>query len=82
MRKILRGERSSERAQRFFRTCYAPFLAQMVVIRRCNLSCSYCSEYDKFSDLVPAEVLEKRLLKRKERGTFGFSLTGGDAPCY
>jgi molybdenum cofactor biosynthesis enzyme MoaA len=52
----------------------------LVVIRRCNLSCGYCSEYDKFSDLVPAEVLEKRLLKFKELGTFGISLTGGDAP--
>ena len=59
---------------------YAPFLAQIIVIRRCNLSCGYCSEYDKFSDPVPAEVLEKRLLKLKELGTFGISLTGGDAP--
>jgi MoaA/NifB/PqqE/SkfB family radical SAM enzyme len=64
----------------FFRARYTSFLAQMVVIRRCNLSCGYCSEYDKFSDLVPAEVLEKRLLKLKERGTFGISLNGGDAP--
>ena len=31
---------------------------------------------------VPAEVLEKRLLKLEELGTFGISLTGGDAPCY
>jgi len=52
----------------------------MVVIRRCNLSCGYCSEYDKFSDPVPTEVFEKRLLKLKELGTFGISLTGGDAP--
>ena len=64
----------------FFHARYASFLAQMVVIRRCNPSCGYCSEYDKFSDTVPAEVLEKRLLKLKELGTFGISLTGGDAP--
>lgn len=64
----------------FFRAGYSPFLAQMVVIRRSNLSCGYCSEHDEFSDLVPAEVLEKRLLKLKELGTFGISLTGGDAP--
>jgi len=73
------AERSSERAQRFFCARYASFLAQMVVIRRCNLSCGYCSEYDKFSDPVPAEVLEKGFLKLKELGTFGISLTGGDA---
>jgi MoaA/NifB/PqqE/SkfB family radical SAM enzyme len=64
----------------FFRARYPPFLAQMVVIRRSNLSCGYCSEYDKFSDPVPAEVLEKRLLKLKELGIFGISPIGGDAP--
>jgi hypothetical protein len=47
----------------------------MVVIRGSNLSCGYCSEYDKFSDQVPAEVLEKRFLKLKELGTIGISLT-------
>ena len=30
-------------------------------------------EYDKFSDPVPAEMLEKRLLKLKERTTFGIT---------
>ena len=63
-----------------FRARYAPFLAQMVVIRRSDLSCGYCLEYDKFSDPVLAEVLEKRLLKLKEHGTFAISLTAGDAP--
>jgi MoaA/NifB/PqqE/SkfB family radical SAM enzyme len=50
----------------------------MVVIRRCNLSCGYCSEFDKTSHPVPAELLEARLLKLKELGTFGISLTGGE----
>jgi MoaA/NifB/PqqE/SkfB family radical SAM enzyme len=62
----------------FSRFRYSPFLAQMVVIRRCNLSCGYCSEFDKTSDPVPFEVLEKRLEKLKELGTFGMSLTGGE----
>ncbi len=44
----------------FFRARYASFLAQMVVIRGSDLSCGYCSEYDKFSDPLLAEVLEKR----------------------
>ena len=62
----------------FFRLRYSPFLAQMVVIRRCNLSCGYCSEYDKTSEPVPVELLEARLRKLKELGTFGISLTGGE----
>jgi len=61
-----------------FRLRYSPFLVQMVVIRRCNLSCGYCSEYDKSSDPIPTEVLEDRLRKLKELGTFGISLTGGE----
>jgi len=62
----------------FSRFRYSPFLVQMVVIRRCNLSCGYCSEFDKTSDPVPFEVLEKRLERLKQLGTFGISLTGGE----
>src|SRR3989449_5114157 len=62
----------------FFRLSYSPFLAQMVIIRRCNLSCGYCSEYDKISAPIPTEVLEQRLRKLKSLGTFGISFTGGE----
>jgi len=61
-----------------FRLGYSPFLAHVVIIRRCNLSCGYCSEYDKVSDPIPVEVLEKRLRKLRSLGTFGISLTGGE----
>ncbi len=50
----------------------------MVVIRRCNLACGYCSEFDKTSDPIPFEILQQRLEKLKELGTFGISLTGGE----
>ncbi len=62
----------------FSRLRFSPLLAQIVVIRRCNLSCGYCSEFDKTSEPVPFEILEKRLEKLKELGTFGISLTGGE----
>lgn len=62
----------------FSRLRYSPFLAQMVVIRRCNLACGYCSEFDKTSEPISFEVLEERLHKLKELGTFGISLTGGE----
>jgi MoaA/NifB/PqqE/SkfB family radical SAM enzyme len=61
-----------------FRLRYSPFLAHVVIIRRCNLSCGYCSEYDKVSAPIPVEVLEKRLRKLRSLGTFGISLTGGE----
>lgn len=61
-----------------FRLRYSPFLVQMVIIRRCNLSCAYCSEFDKVSEPVPMQILETRLRKLKSLGTFGISLTGGE----
>jgi MoaA/NifB/PqqE/SkfB family radical SAM enzyme len=57
---------------------YSPFLAQLVIIRRCNLSCAYCSEYDKTSEPIPSEILQQRLRKLRDLGTFGISLTGGE----
>jgi len=62
----------------FSRLRFSPFLAQLVIIRRCNLSCGYCSEFDKTSKPIPTSVLEKRLRKLKSLGTFGISLTGGE----
>ena len=35
-----------------------PLLAQIVPIRRCNLSCTYCNEYDDFSKPVPTETIQ------------------------
>jgi len=60
------------------RLLYAPFLVQMVVTRRCNLSCGYCNEYDKVSEPVPRDVLERRMDKIKELGTWALEFTGGE----
>ncbi|MDZ7637839.1 MAG: hypothetical protein U5J83_06255 [Bryobacterales bacterium] len=30
-----------------------PVMAHMIPIRRCNLACTYCNEYDDFSDPIP-----------------------------
>ncbi len=57
---------------------FGPWLAQLVVIRRCNLSCGYCSEYDKTSEPVPFEMLLARLAKLAELRTWAVCLTGGE----
>jgi len=57
---------------------YAPFLAQLVVTRRCNLDCGYCSEFDKVSLPVPLETLKERIDDLKRLGTFAVELTGGE----
>jgi len=57
---------------------YAPFFTQLVVIRKCNLSCTYCNEFDKTSDPVPLKVLKERAKKLKDLGSFSICLTGGE----
>jgi MoaA/NifB/PqqE/SkfB family radical SAM enzyme len=49
-----------------------------VVLRRCNLSCTYCNEFDQSSDPIPLETLKARARKLKELGTFSINLTGGE----
>jgi MoaA/NifB/PqqE/SkfB family radical SAM enzyme len=60
------------------RLLYSPFLSQLVVIRRCNLSCGYCNEFDDVSDPVPTEELKRRIEKIRELGSFAIELTGGE----
>ena len=38
-----------------------PVLAHLIPIRRCNLSCTYCNEFDDFSKPVPTEVMLERV---------------------
>jgi MoaA/NifB/PqqE/SkfB family radical SAM enzyme len=55
-----------------------PFLAQLVVTRRCNLSCGYCNEYDDFSKPVPTDVVKARIDHLAKLGTLVLTLTGGE----
>ncbi|HVI75006.1 MAG TPA: radical SAM protein [Anaeromyxobacteraceae bacterium] len=57
---------------------HGPFLAHLVVTRRCNLSCAYCNEYDRTSSPVPREALEQRLAKLRQLRTWMVCLTGGE----
>lgn len=57
---------------------YGPFLAHIVIIRRCNLSCGYCNEYDDRSPPVPYEVLDQRLQKLRELRAWMLCMTGGE----
>ena len=57
---------------------YGPFLAQLVVTRRCNLACGYCTEYDKTSDPIPFGVLKERMAKLRYLRTWALSLMGGE----
>lgn len=55
-----------------------PVFAHVVVIRRCNLACGYCSEYDTVSKPVPTEVMLARIDRLAVFGTTAITLTGGE----
>lgn len=57
---------------------HGPFLAQIIVTRRCNLSCGYCTEYDKTSEPIPFDVLSQRMEKLRGLRTWALSLMGGE----
>jgi MoaA/NifB/PqqE/SkfB family radical SAM enzyme len=57
---------------------YRPILVNLVVTRRCNLSCGYCSEYDDVSPPVPLAVLRERIDRLAELRTVIVTLTGGE----
>src|SRR5262250_3315987 len=55
-----------------------PVMAHIIPIRRCNLSCTYCNEYDDFSKPVPVDVLIGRINKLADLGTSIVTLSGGE----
>lgn len=55
-----------------------PVLAHIIPMRRCNLACGYCNEYDKVSDPVPLDVMYRRLDKLAELGTSIITISGGE----
>lgn len=56
----------------------APLDAQLIVTRRCNLSCGYCHEYDNFSEPVPVEDLKRRIDALHRLGAANITLLGGE----
>lgn len=55
-----------------------PILAHLIPIRRCNLSCAYCNEYDNFSKPVPLDALRQRLDQLAALGTTVITISGGE----
>src|SRR5213595_1069185 len=55
-----------------------PLLAHIIPIRRCNLACEYCNEFDDFSKPVPTETMFQRVDKLAELGTSVITISGGE----
>src|SRR5262252_10338417 len=55
-----------------------PILAHVVPIRRCNLDCGYCNEYDDVSAPVSFEEMKRRLDRLADMGTTIITISGGE----
>src|SRR5438105_5736494 len=55
-----------------------PIMAHIIPIRRCNLTCTYCNEYDDYSKPVPTDVMIQRINKLADLGTGIVTLSGGE----
>ncbi len=55
-----------------------PILAHIIPIRRCNLSCAYCNEFDDHSKPVPLEVMFGRIDRLASFGTTIITISGGE----
>ncbi len=55
-----------------------PLLVHIIPIRRCNLSCTYCNEFDDFSKPVPLEEMFRRIDRLGEMGTAVVTISGGE----
>jgi len=55
-----------------------PILAHVIPMRRCNLACTYCNEFDDFSKPVPIEEMYRRIDKLGALGTSVVTISGGE----
>ncbi len=55
-----------------------PVMAHIVPMRRCNLDCTYCNEYDKTSDPVPLAEMLRRIDELARLGTSIVTISGGE----
>jgi MoaA/NifB/PqqE/SkfB family radical SAM enzyme len=55
-----------------------PILAHIIPMRRCNLSCAYCNEYDKVSAPVATGEMLRRIDLLARLGTQIITISGGE----
>src|SRR5262249_34859014 len=55
-----------------------PILVHIIPNRRCNLSCTYCNEFDDFSKPVPWGHMKRRLGALADMGTSIITIGGGE----
>ena len=78
VRRLNRRCRQARMFARALRSPYQPVNAHIIPIRRCNLSCAYCNEYDDVSKPVPAADVLRRVDLLARLGTGIVTISGGE----
>ena len=77
-RRAHRAARAALKAAHAFADTHHPILVHVVPMRRCNLACAYCNEYDAVSQPVPLAVMTRRLDALAALGTAMITVSGGE----
>jgi MoaA/NifB/PqqE/SkfB family radical SAM enzyme len=78
LRLYQRRLRQARMVARAIQSRHHPILAHIIPMRRCNLSCAYCNEYDKVSAPVPTEEMLRRVDMLARLGTQIITISGGE----
>jgi MoaA/NifB/PqqE/SkfB family radical SAM enzyme len=78
VKALHRNLRGAAMAARAVASTDHPLLAHIIPIRRCNLACTYCNEFDDFSMPVPTEEMFCRIDKLGALGTAVVTISGGE----
>jgi MoaA/NifB/PqqE/SkfB family radical SAM enzyme len=55
-----------------------PYMAHIVPMRRCNLACTYCNEFDDVSNPTPIDEMLRRIDHLGRLGTSVITISGGE----
>src|ERR1700686_2911794 len=75
---VHRNLRGANMAIRALASTDHPLLAHIIPMRRCNLACTYCNEFDDFSKPVPIDEMYRRIDKLGSLGTAVVTISGGE----
>jgi MoaA/NifB/PqqE/SkfB family radical SAM enzyme len=78
LKAIARNIRGWKEVVRALASTEHPLLAHIIPIRRCNLSCTYCNEFDDFSKPVAVHEMFRRVDKLADLGTSVVTISGGE----
>jgi MoaA/NifB/PqqE/SkfB family radical SAM enzyme len=77
-RRASRALRLAGHAVRAMADRHHPVMVQVIPVRRCNLACGYCNEYDDVSQPVPTEVMKARIDHLAGLGLAILTFSGGE----